>query len=341
VPVDVCGGHLIMIPLPREFLRESPPIIAVEAVPNCPVCLGDRQRTYAAGYDYELATCGNEWHFVQCDACQHVWLNPRPAVSELSRIYPPHYYAYNYQSAVNPIARWGKEWLDRGKLAGIIRRLTTAPASYLDVGCGDGRFLKVMARQGVPAERNFGLELDAGVVARLRAEGFPGVFCERVETARDLPSAGIDLATMFHVIEHVADPGAVVRRIADWLVPGGALAIETPNLDSLDARLFRRTYWGGYHFPRHWNLFTPASLSRLVTAQGLQVESITYQTGHSFWMYSLHHWLRHGRGRPRLGRCFDPLRGLLPLVAFTGFDRVRSKLGGRTSAMLLIARRPG
>lgn len=95
------------------------------------------------------------------------------------------------------------------------------------------------------------------------------------------------------------NPGTVIGRVRRWLSPGGVFALETPNLDSLDAWLFRRTYWGGYHISRHWNLFTPAAISRLLTDNGLEVLATVFQTGHSFWMYSQHHAVRYGGKRGR------------------------------------------
>jgi hypothetical protein len=144
------------------------------------------------------------------------------------------------------------------------------------------------------------------------------------------------------VIEHVEQPVAVVRRLAESLTPGGVLALETPNLDSWDARLFRQQYWGGYHIPRHWHLFTPQTMTRLLTSAGLDVVTIEYQTGHSFWLYSIHHRLRYGTPpRPRLAAHFNPIGGsLLALAAVTAFDKARAALGAATSAMLVIARKP-
>jgi hypothetical protein len=133
----------------------------------------------------------------------------------------------------------------------------------------------------------------------------------------------------------------VVERLAEWLRPGGVLALETPNTDSLDARLFADGYWGGYHIPRHWHLFKPETMTSMLESVGLQVEAVQFQTGHAFWMYSLHHRLRYGaKPKPRLAKWFDPLESVLPLVAFTGFDRARATVGARTSAMLHIARKP-
>lgn len=314
------------------------PAIAIERVTTCAVCGEPTTTPFARGRDYELETCSNEWTFVQCIACAHVWLDPRPHVSALPTIYPPHYYAYDYEQRINPVARRAKAALDARKLAGILRRLERAPRSYLDVGCGTGRYLRAMAARGLDRPAIHGLEIDAGVVARLAAEGF-AVQCARAETA-EIPDASLDLITMFHVLEHVDAPDAVVSRLARWLAPGGVLAIETPNLDSLDRRLFAARYWGGYHIPRHWHLFAPDTLARLLRNAGLEPLRTTYQTGHSFWMYSLHHWLKYERGMPRLARLFDPFRSVIPLAAFTAFDIARAALGARTSAMLMLARRP-
>jgi 2-polyprenyl-3-methyl-5-hydroxy-6-metoxy-1,4-benzoquinol methylase len=327
-------------PPPDEIARGAAPLVATEPVPACPVCGATERTPLAIGFDYELLTCRNPWRFVRCDRCRHAWLDPRPTAAELSTIYPSSYYAYNYEEQINPIAVRGKHWLDQRKLRGIVSTLAQRPRGYLDVGCGDGRFLRVMEAEGLPRERCYGLELDPRPVERLAADGF-SVWNERVEACTKISDESLDLVTMFHVIEHVADPSAVTRSIHRWLAPGGVFALETPNLDSLDARLFRRTYWGGYHIPRHWHLFTPASVARMLTDQGFEIVAMRYQTGHSFWMYSVHHWLRYGpRPHRRLAAWFDPFRGLPFLLMFTAWDTLRGLLGFRTSAMLVLARKP-
>ncbi len=315
--------------------------VATQAVATCPVCEHAHYRQLTVGFDYELRTCANPWRFVRCARCGHVWLNPRPAVEALPTIYPPNYYAYNYDQQINRLAQWGKQQLDRLKLRSILRALGRAPSSFLDIGCGQGRYLRAMAEWGVSRQQIYGLELDEAIVRRLCAEGYRA-FCCRVETCESIAPGQIDLATMFHVIEHVDSPRTVVHRVARWLAPGGVFAVETPNIDSLDARLFADRWWGGYHIPRHWNLFTPETLARLLQDAGFEIVTTRYQTGHSFWMYSLHHRLRYaGRPHPRAARWFDPFQSLLPLVGFTAFDLLRGRLGFRTSAMLMLARKPG
>jgi SAM-dependent methyltransferase len=324
---------------PEEFSKHNSPAITTEEVPACPVCRNLGFSEFSVGFDYEMLTCSNPWRFVQCSACGHVWLNPRPAVAELSVIYPPTYYAYNY-GQINPVARGAKELLDRRKMRRIVGMCGTMPRTYLDVGCGDGRYLKTLEKMGVPRHGLFGLELDPSVVDRLRRNGYAGVHCERAEDSSSIPDGSLDLATMFHVIEHVDNPGAVLARIHRWLSPGGVLVLETPNFDSLDARIFKRAHWGGYHIPRHWNLFTRATISRLAAENRFDVSAVLFQTGHSFWMYSLHHVVRYsGKSRPRLGKWFDPVKSLFGIAGFTAFDLLRASLGFKTSAMLVICRK--
>lgn len=320
------------------FDDASLPLIPTEPVERCDQCGSTSQREFARGRDYEIRTCRNEWVFVQCTACQLVRLHPRPAVSTLSVIYPPTYYAYQYES-IPWIARTAKALLDRRKLRGIIGALDRPVRRYADIGCGTGRYLHAMHATGVPKDHIHGLELDAAVIAKLNAEGFQAHH-DRVETCTAIPPGSLDLATMFHVIEHVESPAAVIGRIAEWMAPGGVLAMETPNLDSMDARRFRDRWWGGYHIPRHWTLFTPETLQAMLRAQGFEPFAVRYQTGHSFWMYSYHHLLKYGpKPRPSLAARFDPLRNVAALAGFTAWDLLRGALGARTSAMLVLARR--
>ncbi len=332
------------VALPDEFVTDGSAVIATEAVERCPMCGGASFAAYASGFDYELRTCANLWTFVECGACSHVWLNPRPAVSTLGTIYPPHYYAYSYAKNVPGLALKAKGWLDKRKFRGIVSSLGRPAGAYIDVGCGDGRYLRLMREMGVPDGANFGLELDDRVVGELRQQGF-AAFNQRAEACEEIAPGSIDLATMFHVIEHVDDPQRVCDRVATWLSAGGVFAVETPNIDSLDRRMFARSYWGGYHIPRHWNMFRAETLRRMLERAGLEFVDVRYQTGHSFWMYSLHHAARYHKGsRPGLSRFFDPFGGVIALpalMAITAFDKARALVGCRTSSMLMLARKRG
>ena len=319
-----------------ESTRLSP--IPTDDITNCPVCQANSFKTYTVGYDYEYLTCSNEWRLVECAACSHVWLNPRPTIKSLPIIYPKSYYSYTYEDEINPVAVKGKEILDNLKFKGILRHLGAKPDSFVDVGCGTGRFLHLMAKKGLAKDKIYGIELDESIVKDLIPSGYT-IIPKRVEDCDTIPTHSIDLITMFHVIEHVDDPATVIDQFSEWLSPNGILAMETPNINSFDAKLFKNKYWGGHHIPRHWNLFRPETITQLLASKGFEVIDIQYQTGHYFWMQSFYNYLRYKRSLKSLAAIFNPFKSVIPLAMFTAFDKIRAFLGVKTSAMLVIARK--
>jgi SAM-dependent methyltransferase len=72
---------------------------------------------------------------------------------------------------------------------------------------------------------------------------------------------------MFDVIEHLFDPRAVLTAIARALVPGGLLAVSTPNFESASRRLLG-VDWAVLSPLEHVYYFTEDSLGRLLEATG-------------------------------------------------------------------------
>lgn len=305
---------------------------------TCCVCGSDEAEPVAAGFDFEYQTTTDDFSMVRCRNCGLWYLNPRPTPAELPTIYPPQYYAYNYDRALHPLAHKAKSWLDERKIRGWLKHLRTNAPRFLDVGCGDGRYLAALHRRGVPKHLLHGVELSADVVKSLDDRGY----CAhhgRIEEIEGLPERHFDLVVMLQVLEHVANPAETVAVLASLLSDDGVLVLETPNVDSLDRRLFPARYWGGYHFPRHWNLFTEATLRRLLRDKGLEPVSVKYLPAPSFWIYSLHHVVKYALKMPRLAKWLDPFRNLPLLALVTPFDILRARAGGRTSNMQMIARR--
>jgi SAM-dependent methyltransferase len=80
-------------------------------------------------------------------------------------------------------------------------------------------------------------------------------------------NGSFDVVSMFHVLEHVPDPVAVVRRTIGWLAPGGLPIIEVPNAGGFGASVFGRA-WSGLDLPRHLSHFTPDTLAKVVERTG-------------------------------------------------------------------------
>ncbi len=108
------------------------------------------------------------------------------------------------------------------------------PAGLLvDVGCGDGFFAHLFAQQGIDV---LGLDPEAPAVEQSRkmtdTQQYPGPR-PRFERGRGdaipLPDASVRAVTLFDVIEHLANPVAVLREISRVLRPDGQAIIVTPG----------------------------------------------------------------------------------------------------------------
>lgn len=157
---------------------------------------------------------------------------------------------------------------DRARL-GLLREAAPPPARLLDVGAGRGRFVATALAEGYDAR---GIEpSERGV--RAAAEVY-GVTLERagIEDAAIAPGS-LDAVTLWHVLEHVEDPGAALRRVSAWLRPGGAVLVGVPNLASLQARL-GGPRWYHLDLPRHRTHFTASGLVTLLERSGFAVDAV-------------------------------------------------------------------
>jgi SAM-dependent methyltransferase len=83
-----------------------------------------------------------------------------------------------------------------------------------------------------------------------------------------------DVVFLIATIEHVDDPLGQLERKLRLLKPGGRVVIVPDNMSSLDFRLFQGRHWGGYHFPRHWDLFNPSNLRLPAERSEFEVRSL-------------------------------------------------------------------
>ena len=302
---------------------------------SCGLCGSDRSEPFSESYDYEYQTCSNIWKFVKCLNCSCVYLNPRPDRKSLESIYPPNYYAYNYNESITAVARRAKEWLDTFTFRSILKELELELSTFLDIGCGNGRYLKAMEQRGLSKQNIYGIELHGGIARELCDEGFQ-VFATPFEEVNDLPEGEFELITLFSVLEHLAKPHEILLKVKNLLKPGGLLVFEVPNIESVNAHIFRNHYWGGYHTPRHWHFFSQTIIKDISRLLGYKIKRIKMTTGHSFWLWSVHHYFRYSLGWDRIGKLLNPGKCLPGLVLMTAIDLVRARFMSQTDNMLVF-----
>jgi SAM-dependent methyltransferase len=150
---------------------------------------------------------------------------------------------------------------DRRRLS-MLSALAPPPARLLDAGAGRGRFVADSLAAGYQAR---GIEPSLRGVAAAAAIGAP-VQRATIEEAKLAPGS-LDAVTLWHVLEHIDQPGAALARIGTWLRPGGALLVGVPNLGSAQARVGGER-WFHLDVPRHRVHYTQAGIEALLRAQG-------------------------------------------------------------------------
>jgi 2-polyprenyl-3-methyl-5-hydroxy-6-metoxy-1,4-benzoquinol methylase len=339
---------------PADFTSaDGEGVLKLEAV-TCSNCGGADFETVATGKDHEYPhTSPDTFRMVRC-RCGLMYLNPRPTVAELDTIYPADYYAYQIVEQ-RLRTRGGKGSLLRRYMdaqavrrwrayVSLVRDRAKGPYEILDIGCGDGNFLNQWKLAFDGQAKTHGVEMNEKAAAIAEAQGHR-VLPKRIEEC-DLERAFFDLVFSFHVVEHVEDPVSFMTAIGASLKPSGYALIETPNVDTVDLRMFGERHWGGYHFPRHWNLYDEKSFTALAEKSGLRVVRFEYVPSAIFWVWTFHSMLLERF--PRLAdRAFPPVDVFLRggpwiwglLSAFTGVDLLNRAITGKTASMRVLLQR--
>ena len=305
---------------------------------RCALCGSGDAEIAASGFDFEYDTAPNEFRFLRCRACAHVYLSPRPPASDLSVIYPPNYYAF--AGPGNPlVARLRRRW-EAGKVRLYRELVGPGPRRLLDVGCGNGRFLSLLRDFGAPEWQLVGIDFDEAAVAQLPRARIRGARrADRGSPGR--AKASFDAVIMLQLIEHVEDPVAICASGAPAAAARGRLRDRDaepgrPRLSAVPGPLV-----GPLPLPAPLEpLLDGVAAAHARARAGFEIVRSEYLISTSSWTISLHNYLLD-RGWPAADRALLPLPE--PAAARRSscvFDSLRARLGLETSNQRVIASKP-
>jgi len=141
-----------------------------------------------------------------------------PAVQASEPPVDPLAFALRFRGSEEEIRRRQAFYLPYFRRAGQI----------LDLACGRGEFLELLREAGVNAR---GVDLDPACVEICRAKGLDVEQRGAFDCLEQLPPSTLDAIFCSHFVEHLpaAQVPKLIRLASSRLVPGGLLAVETPN----------------------------------------------------------------------------------------------------------------
>lgn len=229
-----------------------------------------------------------EFDYLECGRCGCLQLLDVPR--DLAPYYAGEYYSFEpprerSQSKLLAALRRqrSRHWLGQRSLLGALLAATRpAPehfdwfrragmgldARVLDVGCGSGKLLLRLKRDGfcnlAGIDPHLERDVDAGGVMLRRAQlgEIEGPF---------------DFVMLNHSFEHMADPLATLGHVRRVLAPGGKALLRIPVAGSYVWRKYGVS-WGSLDAPRHLFLHTVNSLHRLAAQARFSIFDVVFDS---------------------------------------------------------------
>lgn len=304
----------------------------------CPLCSSSDTHVITQVKDVEYLTTDNLYTYFECNPCKCVYLF-EPPIKDLPTIYPDNYYAVSGPAegflSLNNVLESIKSRLDYLLIKRSIKRISGEQISCLDVGGGAGWMLNLARKSDSRVHSTTVIDINdkSRPIAESNGHRFVTGIVDSMEFLNEF-----SFVLLLNLIEHVPDPRATLHRLHSAMEEDGIMLIKTPNTDSVNYRLFRNRYWGGYHAPRHFVLFNKENFSALVKDCGFSIEEFKYTQGAPQWVASVLAFLKY----MRLSRSSKPIdtHPAAPFltVLFAAIDFIRAPFS-KTDQMFFVLRR--
>lgn len=226
----------------------------------CPLC-GEGQSS--------LWAQENGFRAVRCSACGLVYVNPRPALSEINEAVRTGVHGAE-ANFLNVVADRAPSRVRRySRIIGSLFRdrfETGQPISWLDVGAGYGEVVEAVERAAPRNSKIEGIEPMRPKVEAARKLGFAVS-----DTYLSEVGARYDVVSLINVFSHIPDFGEFLGQIKRVLNPGGELLIETGNGADVGSR---RNYPWELSLPDHLVFAGEKHIVRFLSEGGFELRQV-------------------------------------------------------------------
>jgi len=230
---------------------------------KCPICYTEVEErnfkeTYVSPYNNQ------EYKRYECPNCDVHWWEPLKIIPEFYESEVFEDYVAFHEGVGTRLGENHKAFFKyfpsnvRGRL--------------LDVGCGDGRFLRHAKEQGFEI---WGIDFDKKSVENIKRNlGIDTVFAMSLEEFYEYAkekNLKFDVITFFEVLEHQDKPREFLEMVKGLLKEGGYIAGSVPNRESIfQKELNQKIYFWIDNPPHHFLRFSKSSLEKTLNFSGFK-----------------------------------------------------------------------
>lgn len=166
----------------------------------------------------------------------------------------------------------------------IIGSLVKSDTRILDIGCGNGDFLKLM--------HSVGYQYLTGIEPYLTDSIKLDTHFHLIKGNLHSINSNFDLIRLHHVFEHVSDPVTTLNQIYQLLDDEGIVVLTIPIADYVFSNYKHNAYL--IQAPHHFQLFTISGIVKLVEKNNFKINSVFRNAkGISNWIYISELWKRN------------------------------------------------
>jgi SAM-dependent methyltransferase len=234
-------------------------------ITTCIVCGGNTLTTELHTKDWLVSH--EDFEIKNCDNCGFRFTSNPPAAGDAGPYYETEEYVEhsdNKEGLTNTIYHYARKWMLKYKFS-LVSKYAKGKR-LLDIGSGSGYFINHMKQWGYAVN---GVEISDKAVAFCQTK-FDITAYSPEQFIADEISGEFDVATMWHVFEHVYSYDEYFSMLHKKLAADGTLIIATPNHLCLEEKYYRK-FWNGYDVPRHLWHFTPSTFTQFAEKRGFKL----------------------------------------------------------------------
>ncbi|GLU43230.1 bifunctional 2-polyprenyl-6-hydroxyphenol methylase/3-demethylubiquinol 3-O-methyltransferase UbiG [Allomuricauda sp. NBRC 101325] len=182
---------------------------------------------------------------------------------------------YQWVKKVNLSSKWN-----------LVQTFDDGSKTVLDIGAGTGDFLvygnnlRFKVRGVEPNERARKLATEKGVQLQSSLD--------------ELGNLKFRTITLWHVLEHLPNLQAQIKKTVSLLEEDGTLIVAVPNFKSYDAKHYKK-FWAAYDVPRHLWHFSRISIAKLFEMENMRVVKTKPMLFDSFYVSMLSEKYKGGK----------------------------------------------